>query len=307
MDILSLFRDLIIPKFVLKLQMLAFVVFIATILGNAPNLSGIVGFLLFFITYLSTYFYNDLLDLEDDKTKAVYPAKLLARGRATEKEYLFLATNLFALGVLLTALYSPLLGIVTFFAVFLNNLRSHVRSVLPRQVLLVLVEYLNFVAGWIALYSSFPGTWPSSVFLEYATLYALGHIVYKLRKQAKHALTDPVGLFFVLVAMFFAVPTLYVLSRSVIAFIFGLLGAVIYTVPQYQKTKEGDLHAQEFVDRIFWHHTAIMFLLALWFLAGALILLPCFHTCDCRNSTSVYYRSTARRTGGQRRRPLKLL
>lgn len=266
--------DLFIPKLLLKLQMLAFVVFVAALLGYTPDWSGILGFFLFFLTYISTYFYNDIVDLDDDRRKAVYPAKLLARGWASYSEYLFLTANLFAMGVFLATLYNPLLGVVAFLAVFLNNIRSHVRGILPRQLLLVFVEFLNFAAGWVALYGSFPNLLASAVFLEYGVLYAFGHIVYKVRKSAGSLLHRVDGIVFVTLVLLLAWPTFYVLLRHWVGVLFGIGGALLYIFPQQLRVYRGDLNDQEFINRIYWQHTILMTIVGLWFLAGALIVLP---------------------------------
>ena len=273
MDWRAFFVHLLVPKLVLKAQMLAFVVFTASLLGHRPDWSGILGFLLFFITYLSTYFYNDVVDAEDDRKKAVYPAKLLARGRATEREYIFLAVNLFAAGTLLATLYSPLLGAVSFLAVFLNNVRSHVRKILPRQLLLVAVEYLNFAAAWVSLYDGMPGPLASAVLLEYGILYALGHVVYKARRPTGLALRRADSSVLAVLSVLFALPALYVLFRHWAGPLFGVGGALLYVLPQQVRVSRGDLNDQSFVDRIYWQHTALMGLVGLWFLVGALIIL----------------------------------
>jgi len=269
----AFFCHLFVPKLVLKLQMLAFVVFVASLLGYSPDWSGTLGFLLFFLTYLSTYFYNDLVDAGSDRKKAVYPAKLLARGWATQSEYLFLAVNLFAAGVLITASYDLLLGAVAFLAVLLNNIRSHIREILPRQVLLILVEYLNFVAAWISLYGGFPGILESAVLMEYCLLYALGHIVYKVRNPLKSTLqrVDSAAIAFFVALL--ALPTFYVITRHWAGLVFGIGGALLYAIPQQIRVGRGNLHDQTFVDRIFWQHSVLMGVVGIWFLAGALIIL----------------------------------
>jgi len=266
------FKHLFVPKLVLKTHMLAFVVFVASLLRYSPDWSGVLGFFLFFLTYLSTYFYNDIVDARDDEKKAVYPAKLLARGWATQSEYLFLAANLFATGVLITTFYNPVLGAAAFLAVFLNNIRSHIREVFPRQVFLALVEYLNFVAAWISLYGGFPGILESAVLMEYCLLYALGHIVYKVRNPLKSTLqrVDSAAIAFFVALL--ALPTFYVISRHWAGLVFGIGGALLYAIPQQIRVGRGNLHDQTFVDRIFWQHSALMGIVGLWFLAGALII-----------------------------------
>jgi len=116
MDFVAFLRDLLLPKILKKSQLYALAVLTGVALALSPDVRGFVGVTIFFLTYLSTYFYNDLVDLEADREKPVYPAKLLARGRMSGLEALFLATNLYAIGVLVTMFYDPILGILAFLA-----------------------------------------------------------------------------------------------------------------------------------------------------------------------------------------------
>lgn len=273
MNLKLFFWNLILSKLVPKFQMFAFVVFVASILGYSPDWSGVVGFLLFFTAYLSTYFYNDLVDIRDDKRKAVYPAKLLARGWATRSEYFFLSANLFALGTLLATIYDPILGAVAFLAVFLNNIRSYVRGIFLRQSLLVIVELLNFMAVWISIYGGFPSLLAFVVLLDYCLFYALGHIIYKVRRPLGEALMRPDALPFTVLAFALFFPSAYALFRHWAGFVFGMGGVLLYTVPQHLRVQGEDLNDQRLVDDVFWRHILLMGVTGLWYLAGALIVL----------------------------------
>lgn len=274
MDIFSFIRDLLVPKVLKKAQLFALAVLTGVALGHTPDFLGIVGVALFFTTYLSTYFYNDIVDLDDDKNKPVYPAKLLARGEMSEAEALFLSSNLFALGVLLTMLYDPALGVLTFLAVFLNNVRSHVREVFTRQALLVLVEYTNFAAAYYAFFHVLPNLSASSVALEFASLYALGHNVYKFRDgHLWRVLTHRKSILLTVLAFLCMVPTAVALAHNPVALVFGIISGFIYVVPQYFFVRRGDLTEQAFVDRSFWTDALLMGLIALWYVIGIWLML----------------------------------
>ncbi len=274
MDVIAFFKDLLLPKILKKSQLFALAILTGVALALRPDLNGFVGITLFFLTYLSTYFYNDLVDLEEDRKKPVYPAKLLARGKMSEFEAFFLAGNLFAFGVLITTLYDPVLGVLAFLAVFLNNVRSHVRDVFARQALLVLVEYANFAAAFYAFFHVLPGVLASSVALEFSSLYALGHNVYKFREGSIwRVLTHKKSILLTLLAFLFMVPTVIALAHNFFALLFGVLSGFIYVVPQYFFVKRADLTEQAFVDRSFWTDAVLMGLIALWYVIGIWLVL----------------------------------
>jgi len=274
MDFVAFLRDLLLPKILKKSQLYALAVLTGVALALSPDVRGFVGVTIFFLTYLSTYFYNDLVDLEADREKPVYPAKLLARGRMSGLEALFLATNLYAIGVLVTMFYDPILGILAFLAVLLNNIRSHVRDVLTRQVLLVLVEYTNFAAAYYAFFHALPGLLASSVALEFASLYALGHNIYKFRDGSVwRVLTHRKSVFLTILSTAFAVPTVLALAHNPVALVFGVLSGFIYVLPQYFLVRHGDLTEQAFVDRSFWADALLMGLIALWYVLGIWLML----------------------------------
>ena len=274
MDCLAFLVDLFFPKVLKKSQLFALAVLTGVALGLTPDIRGLLGATLFFITYLSTYFYNDLLDLEYDLKKPVYPAKLLVRGKMRASEALFLSANLFALGVFLTTIYDAVLGLIAFLAVLINNLRSHVRDVLTRQGLLVLVEFLNFSAAYYAFFHAIPDLLASSVAIEFASLYALGHNVYKFRDgRLWQVLTHKKSILLTVLAFLFMPPTVFALSRNSVALVFGVLSGFIYILPQYFLVRHGDLAEQAFVDMSFWSDAVLMGLIALWYVLGIWLML----------------------------------
>gem|GEM_PF-6930499 len=117
------------------------------------------------------------------------------------------------------------------------------RDVLTRQVLLVLVEYTNFAAAYYAFFHALPGLLASSVALEFASLYALGHNIYKFRDGSVwRVLTHRKSVFLTILSTYFLV-------------------------------RHGDLTEQAFVDRSFWADALLMGLIALWYVLGIWLML----------------------------------
>ncbi len=167
------------PKIFNKFQQVAFVVLLGTAVNNNIPLTGIIGLLLFFLGYTCTYFYNDLMDMEEDKRLTNYTTKILATGEISRETFISLAINLSFISVFLLTLWDPILGLLAVSAVLLNNLRTHQRCLTIRQLMLVAVELLNFEAFWQALYGTFiPGMF-IPVFIVYSGLYAFLHMIFK--------------------------------------------------------------------------------------------------------------------------------
>lgn len=274
MDINKFLRWFLLSKATRKLHQLTMVIFVGSILGQPPSPWGIIGSLLFFSAYLSTYFYNDLIDYEDDKKKgSVYREKALVMGYATPHEYLILLGNLTVAAVFLATLWDPLLGFFTVTAVLLNNLRTHVKSVVPRQILLILVELFNFEAFWNAFYGGSIPFLFIPLFIAYSSIYALGHGIYRLRKKGsfdKILQTRELRnlLLITLAAIIFSLP---VLVLSLYHFIILLLGLLIYSLPMMRIVTKVDLGRQEGMNHIdSGHHRAII-AVAIVLLIGAII------------------------------------
>ena len=264
----------VLSKFKRKFHQAAMVIFVGTILGQIPSPWGIIGALLFLLVYLNTYFYNDVIDYEDDvKKKSVYREKALALGYATQREFFILLGNLSIASVFLATLWDPLLGFFSVVAVLLNNLRTHVKGVVKRQVLLILVELFNFEAFWNAFYG---GAIPAifiPLFIAYSSLYALGHGVYKMRKKGTFTriiqTRELRNLFIItLLAVVFSLPSLFL---SAYHFAFLVLGLLVYALPMLRIVTSVNIGKQKGMERVdTGHHTAIT-LVGLVLLLGAIL------------------------------------
>ncbi len=262
----------LIPKAVRKANMVALVIFVGTILGATPNwAAGTVGALLFFIAYLNTYIYNDIVDLKDDIASPTYGEKVLAHGAATLRQFIALLGNLGPAAFFLVTFWDPVLGALALAAVLLNNLRTHIRRVLFRQALLTLVEFVNFEAFWWAYYETGIPAVFVPVFLTYALLYAASHGAYKLRSQKD--LLRIVGnrdmrllIAATVLSAIFAFPALLL---SVYHFVILLIALALYAYPQYRLVARRGMASRETVRVVANQHHLLMLLIAVVLLASA--------------------------------------
>ncbi len=282
MEVGKFLRWFLLSKATRKLHQLAMVIFVGSILGQPPSPWGIVGSLLFFAAYLTTYFYNDLIDYEDDRRKgSVYREKALIMGYATPQEYTTLLGNLSVAAIFLATLWDPLLGFFTSAAILLNNLRTHVKGVVPRQLLLILVELFNFEAFWNAFYGGSIPFLFVPLFTAYSSIYALGHGIYRLRKMGtfnKIVQSREIRnlLLITLAAVIFSLP---VLVLSLYHFIILILGLVVYTLPMLRIVTKVDIGRQEGMNHVDTGHHRAITAVAIVLLLGALIysVVPIFN------------------------------
>jgi len=164
--------------------MIAITVFIATYFGVLPSARSLIGVVAFLFAYSSIYYYNDLLDYSRDRQQGFMPRdKLLYHGAASHSDYIHLLAWSSILGISAAFLYSPALGVVTALTLAVAYLRTSISDLTVREVLLGVVELLNFEAFWIAMYGRpIPGL-ALPVFVTYSALYALLHALYKLRTK----------------------------------------------------------------------------------------------------------------------------
>lgn len=173
-------KDFVLAKLANKFQQIAFILFLGTIQNKVPPVISIIGLSLFILTYFSTYFYNDLMDIKEDREIiSSNTSKVLLRGIATEREFISIGMNVGLIGATLTTLWDPLLGITALMSVVLNNIRTHVRNLPLRQLLLVIVELLCLEGFWIALYGELIPGMLLPVVLVYTFMYSALHSIYK--------------------------------------------------------------------------------------------------------------------------------
>lgn len=147
----TLIEKVVFPNFVKRIMFLLFVicVCIITLVNYEISLFTFQIFIIFFISYLSVYFFNDLIDLEYDK-KNLKENKLLARGIFEIEEYqkLFLIFLIFSF---IISFLLPKIGFLILLIIFLNIVRSYTKNIFIRGMLLVPIEFLIFVIFWFSL------------------------------------------------------------------------------------------------------------------------------------------------------------
>ncbi len=163
-----------------KLFMLSFVLFLA---GVSPNLKILFLFLLFLLSYWLVYFYNDFFDLNKDLKRIPSKEKVLAAGRCQLSDYFKMFGLVSVPALALFTLLAPASAALTLAAVFVNNIRTHVSRFLLRELVLVLVEFLNFLALWFITGKPLTPTLVIPL-LAASFAYAFMHAAYKLRKPA---------------------------------------------------------------------------------------------------------------------------
>jgi len=232
MKVREFLSNFLFSKLVNKFQQIAFVLFLGTALNKIPPLISFIGILLFLLTYFSTYFYNDLMDLEDDRNTKGYISKVLLTGVASQKEFIAIGFNLALIGGVLSTIWEPLLGILGFLSVIINNLRTHVRRSEIRQILLVIVELLVFEAFWYAFYGTLIPGILLPVFVVYSSLYAGLHSIYKDllkgNRDVKSSLKRPVVLILLAIALISAILSLPALTNMPFHFFVLAMGGLGY-------------------------------------------------------------------------------
>ncbi len=274
MDVVKFLKWFVLSKIIRKFHQIAMTIFVGTILGQIPSPIGIVGVLLFFLVYFTTYFYNDLIDLEDDKKKgSVYREKALVLGYASEKEFLIILGNLTIISTFLITLWDPLLAFFSILAVLLNNLRTHVKDTFKRQVLLILVELFNFEAFWAAFFGGPIPTIFVPLFIAYSSIYAFGHGIYRMRKKGKldsiMKSREMIKLGIVVVgALIASIPALFLSSYH---FAFLVLGLLIYALPMLNVVMNVNMGEQKGMNKVDEAHHRMIFFVGVTLFTGAML------------------------------------
>ncbi len=278
-----------------KANMIAVTIFIATYFSLLPSWKSLFGLAAFLLAYSSIYYYNDLLDYESDKKRAFMPAdKLLYHGDASVRDYIHLLAWVPVVGIALTFIYSPVLGIFTVSAILINHWRTLIRgNLFARELLLAFVEFLNFEAFWAALYGGpIPGL-AIPVFAAYSLAYALAHGAYKLRsKPLLHVLRMPwvwvlaAGIF---VAAFLSLPLVSRSSVHAVAIAVASFVYVLFVSLSAARYLRKDLESG--MQRIFRAHDVALTVATLVFMmVGVLIVYAHIPTAPLPVATPAYLR-----------------
>jgi 4-hydroxybenzoate polyprenyltransferase len=196
---------------------------------------ALAGFLL---AYSSVYFFNDIVDYEEDKKDGDKKDwKLVASGVLTKRSATILGACFMAAGLILSALVNGwFLGIIIT-VLFLNFLHSSPytklkKRIVPTTVNMTVIEFLKYSIGWFA----FTGDllrFPFWIIMTFSLVYSGIYLVYKFRfrgniiRDRKWLLGSVAfltalsyGLSVMLYA--FALPLIILLATSVVLIMFSM-------------------------------------------------------------------------------------
>ena len=149
---------------------------------------GLIGFL---IAYQSVYFFNDVMDYEDDR-KSVFKKKIKMEttGKLKKNTMISLSYILSAIGIAICFFINKLLGFAVIALLIMNFLHSS-NLIKWKKTSLVLpnmfsIEFIKYSLGWFIFTSSL-AKFPIFLFALLSMLYILGYAYYK--QDIKHFLT----------------------------------------------------------------------------------------------------------------------
>ena len=154
-------------------------------LGLQPDPYQTILALLGFITaYHSIYYFNDIIDVEEDKKDPIKKAtKPLARGDVTIQDYLSRMFLLLVIGLSLSFYAAPSFGWMVSALLFLNFLHSshyiHLKETPLVGINMLIIEFLKFSSAWFLLPIHKLVEMPFSITLIFASSYILGYYAYK--------------------------------------------------------------------------------------------------------------------------------
>jgi hypothetical protein len=160
------------------LYWLIFGAFDWTVLGLA-----LAGFML---AYSSIYFFNDVVDCEEDrKDRDKKGWKLVASGAISRKSALVTGLVFMVVGILLSALVSGWFLNIMVVLLFLNFLHSSPytklkKRVVPTTINMTVIEFLKYSTGWFAFTGNL-SRFPFWIIMTFSLVYMGIYLVYKFR------------------------------------------------------------------------------------------------------------------------------
>jgi len=155
------------------------------IYGNANLFTALIGLAGFVIAYQGVYYYNDIIDLAEDKNDEIKKRiKPLARKEVLAEFYVIKIFVYMIFGLLLCFAVSWVFGALVIGTLFLNFIHSTPRIRLKKTpfvgINFFLLQFLKFSSGWVALASTQQLLEiPVYVIGLFAAAYTLGYLVYK--------------------------------------------------------------------------------------------------------------------------------
>jgi len=140
----------------------------------------------FLLAYSAVYFFNDIIDYEDDKKdRDKREWKLIAGGIIGRRAAMTLGVIFLVSGLLLSSLVNMWYLNIIVLVLFLNLLHSHPRILLKKRLVATTVnmstiEFFKYSTGWFAFTGDL-SMFPFWILVTFAVVYATIYIVYKFK------------------------------------------------------------------------------------------------------------------------------
>lgn len=193
----------------------------------------------FLLAYSAVYFFNDIVDYEDDKKdREKRDWKLIAGGIISRRTAILLGTAFLVSGLLLSSLVNLWYLNIIVLVMFLNMLHSHPRILLKKNLVgttinMSIIEFFKYSTGWFAFTGDLT-QFPFWILVTFAVVYATIYIVYKFKFQGDMlrnnkpyfivlALVVLLSYIFSVVIYDFSLPLLLLLGLSMVLVSFGAI------------------------------------------------------------------------------------
>lgn len=211
-------------------QFMLGVVLFWLVYGSLDFATASVAMAAFLMAYSSVYFFNDIVDCEEDEhDPEKMEWKLVANGKISKRGAGIAGLVFLFAGLALASTINGWFLLMMVVLVFLNFLHSSPYTKLKKSMPIVTVnitaiEFLKYSSGWFALTSSLT-TFPFWIILTFSLIYSAMYLVYKSRFRGKEIISNksvivPLGLasaFSYLVSILlydFALPMIFLLAMS---------------------------------------------------------------------------------------------
>jgi len=211
---------------------------------NFDLFTAAIGLAGFVFAYQSVYYYNDIIDLAEDKNDEIKKRiKPLARKEILAEFYVIKIFVYMIFGLLLCFAVSWLFGALVVGTLFLNFIHSTPRIRLKKTpfvgVNFFLLQALKFSAGWIALASAQQLLEvPYYVIGLFAAAYTLGYLVYKKNHlHSRKILSEKpvnISLFAILAFAFLILSFLQYNFKAQIAILF--FSSLLFLIPMKNRS-----------------------------------------------------------------------
>ncbi len=173
-----------LPKNIIQ-YLLGFVLFWLTYsyFDMQTFLFSVTGFVL---AYSAVYFFNDVVDYEEDKKDKDKRAwKLVAGGMISRNTAIVLGLLFLVTGLLLSSMVSGWYLNIIALILFLNFIHSHPKiklkkKLIPTTINMTVIEFFKYSSGWFAFTGDLT-RFPFWIILTFSVVYSTIYIVYKFK------------------------------------------------------------------------------------------------------------------------------